>query len=285
VICGLIAHVAPGLEVGTDVAQIGPRTIPSLASGAATVANVAPGRFTLGVGVSTRVIVEGWHGLTWKPPLDVATQSIRTLRSLLAGDASDQDGDIVRTKGYRLSFPPAVPPPIWLAAMNERMIEVAGAEADGAWLNLFTAEGVRQAAAVMGARAAGSGRPAPGIALSVLVHLTDDPSSTFTSVRRMLSFYMSAPPYRRSFARQGFDEEVEQGGSAFSNGDREGVRRAVSDRLIDTMTLIGSEDRIRAGIEEYFDAGVTHFVVSVLDQDGMAPTLEAVSRMIPELLR
>jgi probable F420-dependent oxidoreductase len=285
VVSALVAQAAPRLDVGTCIAQIGPRTVPMLASSAATVANLAPGRFTLGIGVSTEAIVSGWHGLAWEHPLSRASESIAMLRKLFRGEATKEEGRAFRSKGYRLGFPPGEGGvPIWLAALGERMVALAASQTEGIWLNLVPRNGVAWVASMV-TEHADHRRPRPAIGLPVLVHATDDPRATHAEIAGMLSFYMSSPVYRRSLARHGFDDEVLAAEQAMAARDRRGLVASVSERLIEALTLVGTPSRIRAGVEEYMAAGLTHFVVAPLNQAGVEPALAAISPLLREVAR
>ena len=135
VTCAMAVDATSRIRLGTCIIQIGPRTAPMLASGAAAVERLGPGRFALGIGVSSEAIISGWHGLDFARPLERARETVLAVRKLLAGERSNEAGAQVRSKGFRLAFPPPEPSPIHLAALNPAMLALAGEVADGVWLN------------------------------------------------------------------------------------------------------------------------------------------------------
>ena len=87
------------MRLGTCIIQIGPRTAPMLASGAAAVDSLGPGRFALGIGVSSEAIISGWHGLDFAWPLERARETVVAVRKLLSRERSNEAGGQVRSKG------------------------------------------------------------------------------------------------------------------------------------------------------------------------------------------
>ena len=129
-------------RLGTGIAQIPTRGPATLASEAAALAEAAPGRFVLGIGSSSRAIATDWNAMPFARPYARARDTIRFLRRALAGERVDEEYETFAVRGYRLQRPPEVPPPIYLAALRERMLRLAGSEADGVLLGLVTAEDV-----------------------------------------------------------------------------------------------------------------------------------------------
>src|SRR3954447_16491622 len=100
-----------------------------LAQTAAAVADLSNGRFVLGLGASSNVIVEQWNGIAFRRPLAKVDETVRYLRTVLAGERG--------TGGFKLASPPAEPVPIVLAALRDRMLGLAARIADGAFTNFL----------------------------------------------------------------------------------------------------------------------------------------------------
>jgi len=143
------AGIAPGMRLGTAIASVFSRGPGLLAMEAAALADAAPGRFVLGLGASSEAIVSGWNDAKFEKPYSRMRDTLRFLRQALAGQRVDQVYDTFSVEGVALERPPAQPPPIFLAALQERMLTLAGAEADGALLGLLAAEDVARVAEVV----------------------------------------------------------------------------------------------------------------------------------------
>jgi probable F420-dependent oxidoreductase len=212
---GVIGHATSRIRLGTAIVPMGPRSVPSLAAATATVADASGGRFALGLGVSSEVVVQRWHGVVRGRPLRRTRETVELLRDLLAGGRSDHEGEYVRSKGFRLREAPAEPPSILLAAMNQRMLELAGEIADGVLLNFVPVSAIDVALDAVRRGAARAKRDAlPEILLPVVADVTDDPDASVVRFAREIAFYLSAPPYQSALISYGFEDEVERGESA-----------------------------------------------------------------------
>ena len=89
-----------------------------LAQSAAALAEAAPGRFALGIGTSSDIIVERWNGIPFEHPYRRTRDLLRFLRPALAGEKVDAVFDTFAVKGFRLARPPEVAPPILVAALR-----------------------------------------------------------------------------------------------------------------------------------------------------------------------
>ncbi len=140
------AQWTSGLRFGTAIAGIFTRGPALLAMDAATCASLAPGRFVLGIGVSSPVIVEDWNGLELARPYQRARDTLRFLRAALAGQKVTERYETFQVTGFRLDPPPAQPPGLALAALRPGMVRLAAAHADGAITNWLSPPTCRRCA-------------------------------------------------------------------------------------------------------------------------------------------
>src|SRR5262249_51547954 len=138
------------LRLGTAIAPVHTRGPALLAMTAATVAELAPGRFVLGVGTSTPVIVQRWNGIPFTEPYRRTRDTLRVLRAALAGEKVTAEYGTFAVEGFRLERPPSRPPRIVLAALRPGMLRLAAAEADGAITNWLGALDVPKVRAALG---------------------------------------------------------------------------------------------------------------------------------------
>lgn len=137
---------APTLRLGTAIVPVYTRGPATLAMSAATLASAAPGRFVLGVGTSSNVIVEKWNGIPFDEPYKRARDTLRFLKSALAGEKVTQEYDTFSVDGFRAGMVADPAPPVLLAALRPGMLRLAGKEADGAIVNWLSADDVRTVA-------------------------------------------------------------------------------------------------------------------------------------------
>src|SRR5215211_8840094 len=117
---------APGLRLGTAIAPVFTRGPATLAQCAATLAAAAPGRFTLGIGASSDVIVERWNGLAFERPYERMRDTARFLRAALGGEKVSERYQTFTVDGFRLQLVPERPPALLIAALRPGMLRLAG---------------------------------------------------------------------------------------------------------------------------------------------------------------
>src|ERR1700730_15781790 len=161
VLSTLIATHTSRIQIANGVIPVQTRTPIVYGQAAATLAHLAPGRFALGLGLSSEIIVGQWHGLPFAPSIQQMREAVQVIRMTAAGERVNFEGRFYRLKNFRLAIPaPAPPPRMHLAALGPKMCELAGEVADGVLLNWIppaaVPESVRRVEA--GAAPAGGGR-------------------------------------------------------------------------------------------------------------------------------
>jgi len=146
------------LKLGTAIANVYTRAPLTLAISANAIAEAAPGRFALGIGAGSSVIVEQWGGVPFTLPYRKVRDVNRLLQQAFTGEKVVSKLETAQSNGFRLSRQLVPPPPIYIAALRERMLKLAGAESDGVIINWLGANDVPKAVAAARAGARESGR-------------------------------------------------------------------------------------------------------------------------------
>ncbi|SCF22986.1 probable F420-dependent oxidoreductase, Rv3093c family [Micromonospora echinospora] len=277
----LAAAWQPRLRLGTAITPVFTRGPGLLAMSAASLAEAAPGRFSLGIGASSPTVVRDWNAVPFTEPFRRTRDVLRFLRAALRGETVDEVYDTFTVRRFRLERPPAVPPPILLAALRPGMLRLAAAEADGVILNWLTAEDVPTVVA-----AAGERRPGFEVAARIFVCPTEDADHARALGRRLITSYLTVPAYAEFHRWLGREPVLGGMWRAWAAGDRRGAGAAVPDELVDALVLHGSPEACRAGVRRYAEAGVDVPVLALLPTPeltgGGAPALAAlVSRLGP----
>jgi probable F420-dependent oxidoreductase len=255
-----VAAQASALRLGTAIVNVYTRGPATLAMSAAGLAEIAPGRFILGIGSGSDVIVEAWNGGAFRKPLTRVREMTRFLRHALAGERVVFRGETFAVDGFRLSRPLPAPVPVYIAALRSGMLALAGEVADGVILNWLAPEDVPRCVALVREAAAKAGRDPAAIEITcrVFVHLDEDD----TTARRQVVAYLNVPVYRAFHEWLGRTQALAPMWEAWGRGDRRGAVAAVPERVMDELLLRGSVPAMRAGIQRYLDAGVdTAFVL------------------------
>jgi hypothetical protein len=144
-----------------------------------------------------------------------------------------------------------------LAALNERMLETAGALADSVVLNYVPVRRIGSVLEVVRRGAERAGRREPEVVLSVACDVSDDTAAARRRWAREFAFYLTAPPYRKALTWHGYTTEVSTAERAWSTGGLSALRDSVADRFIDELAIIGPPDRCRDRLLELQAAGVS----------------------------
>jgi probable F420-dependent oxidoreductase len=249
---------ATGLRLGTAIANVFTRGPATLAMSAAGIAEIAPGRFCLGIGSGSQVIVETWNGGAFKRPATRVRETAVFLRRALAGERVVFRGETFAVDGFRLSRPLAAPVPIHVAALRPGMLAVAGEVGDGAILNWLTPDDVPRCVAVVREAAKKAGRDPDTIEISARLFAHIDPPSAESDAvaRRHIAAYLNVPVYRAFHEWLGRTPELGGMWEAWTRGDRRGALAAIPERVVGELVLRGSMAEIRARVRRYFDAGL-----------------------------
>lgn len=250
-----------GLAGGVQPIQI--RTPVTYAFSAATVDALAPGRAILGLGTSSPIIVGAWHGLPYEAPLRTMRDAIAVIRGVFSGTKTDIEGERASSKGFRMPlFPQKIP--IYVGALNDAMLRLAGEVADGVLLNWVPAHAIEQKIKAVedGAKAAGRDPSEIDIACYVRTCVTDDPGPTREILRRELTGYVPVPTYRKQFIGAGYGEACAEALSRWTSGDRKGAVAALPDEMIDEINAIGDEETCATRLQAFRDAGVRNLIVA-----------------------
>jgi probable F420-dependent oxidoreductase len=230
------------LVVATGIASIYSRDAIAMAGGANALAEQSDGRFVLGIGVSWPPLVEV-RGHEWGPPL-------ASMRAYL---------DRMDASQYA-SVAPAEKPPVVLAALGPKMLQLAATRARGAHPCNVTPEYTAEARRLMG--------PDAWLCVDQKVILEKDPSRARAIARAGLVHYLNAPHQQRNWERMGLSESDYQGHG--------------SDRLVDTLIAWGDEGALARRVQSHLDAGATHVCIQPLvGPDARLPDEDLLAALAP----
>ncbi|MGO9344535.1 MAG: LLM class F420-dependent oxidoreductase [Acidimicrobiales bacterium] len=252
----LAATWAPELNLGTAVVPVYTRGPGLLAMQAATLAELAPGRFAIGVGTSSDVIVERWNAVAFEQPYRRVRDTVRFLRSALAGEKVDAVYDTFEVHGFKLDRRPEVPPPIYVAALRSGMLKLAGREADGAIINWLSPEDVKTVAPLVGEGKA--------VVARIFVCPSDDAEQVRSIGRMVIAAYLNVAVYAEFHRWLGRGPQLEGMWTAWRSGDRKAALAAIPDEVVDDLIVHGPPGKCRETIQRYVDNGVTVPVLAVL---------------------
>jgi alkanesulfonate monooxygenase SsuD/methylene tetrahydromethanopterin reductase-like flavin-dependent oxidoreductase (luciferase family) len=256
--CQLAAAATRNIKLYTWITNIHYRQPPLCAGAAAMVQQLSGGRFNLGLGVSHRPAMRA-IGIDMGPNArDKLRNYILELRRLLNGEVK------------AFAPKPVTPIPIYIGALTQETARMAGEIAQGLELYNCPPQRVHQMRQVA-EQAAG----APGkiqVTAAVNAFLNDDLDQAYESARRGLSGYATVPFYNRQFAQSGFAKEAAAAMDAATRRDRNAVRAAVSNEMLDAVALIGPLSRCAERIQVYRQSGADLPVIVPISSNPEAET-------------
>lgn len=274
----LAAAWEPRLRLGTAIIPAYTRSPACFAQSVASMADAAPGRFAIGIGSSSNVIVERWNGVPFVEPYKKVRDVVRFLRDALSGEKVSKQYDTFEVNGFRLGVRPEQQPPILVAALREGMLRLAAREGDGAIINWLSPTDVAKVAGVV--REAAGGTPK-----EIVCRIFCCPSENAEVVRGAAKFaiaaYLNVPVYAAFHEWLGRGPELQPMWDAWKAGDRKAALAAIPDSLVDELVVHGSPEQCRATIQRYFDNGVTTSSLAILPLDPDLKHWEAVRGLAP----
>ena len=271
------------IGIGTGVAQIPARTPATSAMTALTLDHLTSGRFRLGLGVSSPIVGEGWHGVPFNRPLTRTREYVQIVRDILKrerplefhGNVYDLPlgGRAGRGKPLRSILHPFRPDlPIYLGAIGQKSVELAAEVADG-WIPAFFAPAQAHVFAEALRRGFERGRRRRedfDVTPLVTVRIGDNLADCRTSVKRAIALYVGGMGYKGDnfyaelVSRYGYDAHVRPIQDQFLAGNHEAAAAAVPDALVDEVALVGPPARIADQLAAWREAGVDAIIASTV---------------------
>lgn len=234
-----------------------------LAQTCATLQDLSGGRFVLGLGASSNVIVEQWNGIPFERPLRKMRETVEYLRTVLAGERGDG--------GFKLPSPPVAPIPIVLAALRDRMLLLAREEADGAFTNFLPLSGVAQVVEAFGA-------PEKELACRFFCFLGGDEEEALARAKRFWVAYSTVPVYTEFFRWLGWGEQVDRVVQAWQEGDRKKALELAPEELVREIFFFGPVEAQRERLDEFAAAGITTAILSIsCPPEELGPAIDALA--------
>ena len=274
----LAAAWEPRLRLGTAIVPAYTRSPACFVQSVASLADAAPGRFAIGIGSSSNVIVERWNGVPFEEPYKKVRDIVRFIKDALEGEKIKKSYDTFEINGFRLAIQPEHKPPVLVAALREGMLRLAGREGDGAIINWLSADDVAKVVPIVTDAAGGDDR-------EIVARIFCCPSENTEVVRAAAKFaiaaYLNVPVYAAFHQWLGRGEELQGMWDAWKAGDRKAALAEIPDSVVDELIVHGSPDACRAQIQSYFDNGVTTSSLSILPLDPDLDHWQAVRDLAP----
>lgn len=289
-----VAAATDTIRLGSAIMYAVGRSPLILAIEAADLARLSHGRFVLGLGVGTRAMQAGWHGADPAAPALRVEELVPLVRRIWSMDSEGvrHEGRFYRLAlvptGYAATEPPRLP--IYLAAVNARMVTAVGRVGDGLIGHpLFTERYVDEVVRPTLERAAdAASRPVPAIAGYLMCAIHDDPEVARREAKAQIAFYSIVRTYAPIMQLHGFEGPAAEARAAWERGDRDAMIDAITDEMCDTIAVAGRPDEVRdrlAGLGNRYDETLLYPPSFGLPESRLEESLDALVTVASDLCR
>ncbi|MDA0263063.1 MAG: LLM class flavin-dependent oxidoreductase [Chloroflexi bacterium] len=283
----MVACHTENLRLGTGIVTVFSRTPALIAQTVASLDILSKGRAILGLGSSGKVVIEGWHGVPFDAPLARTREYIEILRKALAGGTVDHQGRFYQMARFRMISPPVQERiPIYIASLGPKNLALTGEMADGwlpIWANRERLPDLKEQIATAASKA---GRSIADVtAAPYLMCYAADNAQDLAHGEQLLRAHMAyyiggmGTFYFESFSRAGFAAEAQAVREAWGSGDRERAAASVSERMLESVAVLGGPDQCRSQLARFRQAGADMPIATFPH----GASLEAIRRTIAAL--
>lgn len=263
---GAVAQATKKVRLGTSIISIFSRTPATIAMGAATLDALSGGRSIIGLGTSTEAIVERWHGLKFEKPVSRMKEYVECIRLMMSGEKVNYSGEFFKVSNFRMLNTPKRQVPVFLAAVNRRMLALAAEKADGVILYLRPFQELQKTIPELKA----SARSKFEVALSLICAVSDsEPEKAKERAAKTLAFYVAVGKYYRDFlAENGYRKEVERIAEEYKKSGGDAAGKQVPREMLEALTVCGTKKECRDALARFAGAGVTLPILQVNPVEG-----------------
>lgn len=254
---GAISQVTRKVSLGTSIINIYSRTPAIVAMAATTLDMLSDNRTIIGLGASTAAIVENWHGLKFNRPASRMKEYIECLRLMTRGEKVKYNGEFFQINNFKiLHQPQRANIPIFMAAVNKKMVSMASKLADGILLYLRPLEELKRTTTEL--KQATKGKSFE-IACSFICAMSNkEPEKARARAATTLAFYIAVGEYYSKFlADNGFKIEVEEISAEYRKAGADNAAKYVSDRMLSSLVICGNSEECRESLSKFLSTGIT----------------------------
>jgi alkanesulfonate monooxygenase SsuD/methylene tetrahydromethanopterin reductase-like flavin-dependent oxidoreductase (luciferase family) len=259
VMLGAIASLTSKIKLGTSIVSMFSRSPATTAMAASTLDNISKNRTIIGIGASTPILAENWHGTKFEYPLKRMKEYVTCFKIISSGETINFDGNFFKLKNMKIMHPSSRKKiPVFLGAVNSGMIKLATDIADGTILYLRPFDELKET--VQHIRSVTSKKSKNFEISSVFIAAISNryPELARRRAAKTLAFYVAVGKYYSEFlSSHGFKNEVEQISNDYLTNGIENISKFVTDHMLDSLTICGTvEDCIRS-LKRFVSCGIS----------------------------
>lgn len=239
-------------KIGSSIINIFSRSPSSIAMGAATVDTLSKGRLLLGLGTSSVPIVEEFHGYKFENPVQRMKEYVEIIRLALSGNKIEYHGKILNLKNFTLLIKPHQKQiPIYLAAVNKKMVNLTWEIADGAIFYLRPKQEMKNTIQKM------QSKKKIDVACQIITCVSDNSEIAITRAKQTLAFYIAVGKiYREFLASNGFAKETKNIFDEFQRSGLKSIHELITDDMLRALTISGTPDECKTQLDKFIQTGI-----------------------------
>jgi 5,10-methylenetetrahydromethanopterin reductase len=259
VMLGAIASLTSKIKLGTSIVSMFSRSPATTAVAASTLDNISKNRTIIGIGASTPILAENWHGTKFEYPLKRMKEYVTCFKIISSGETINFDGNFFKLKNMKIMHPSTRKKiPVFLGAVNSGMIKLATDIADGTILYLRPFDELKET--VQYVRSATSKKSKNFEISSVFIAAISNryPELARRRAAKTLAFYVAVGKYYNEFlSSHGFKNEVEQISNDYLINGIENISKFVTDNMLDSLTICGTVEDCLRSLKRFVSCGIS----------------------------
>ena len=255
-------------KIGSSIINIYSRSPSTIAMGAMTVDSISKGRLILGLGTSSIPIVEDYHGAIFEKPVQRMKEYVEIIRLILSGKPINYSGKIFNLKNFTsLIKPQRTNIPIYLAAINQKMVNLTWSIGDGVIFYLRPMEEMKQTISKMQAK------KNIDVACQIITCVSEDSDNAILRAKKTLAFYISVGKiYREFLENNGFKNETINIFNEFKKSGFKSNHELVTDSMLESLCISGTPEECKNKLQNFIDAGID---LPIIQFNPVGDTLES----------
>jgi len=247
-----VSQKIPSSKIGSSIINIYSRSPSLIAMGVATIDTISNGKLILGLGTSSLPIVQEFHGYHFKKPVSRMKEYVEIIRLILTGKPINYDGNFFKLKNFSLLIKsPRTSIPIYLAAVNQKMVELAWDIADGVIFYLRPISELQNTIKKM------QNKKNIDVSCQIITCMSHDAEKAIECAKKTLSFYISVGKiYREFLARNGFQKETDEIFNEFNKSGLSKTHELVPNSMLESLTITGTPDDCLKKLKKFQDTGL-----------------------------
>ncbi len=239
-------------KIGSSIINIFSRSPSAIAMGAATVDTISNGRLILGLGTSSPPIVEDFHGYEFKNPVRRMREYVEIINLIISGNPINYSGEIFNLKNFSLLIkPPRDKIPIYLAAVNQKMVDLTWEVGDGVIFYLRPLKEMKDTISKM------QSQRKIDVTCQLITCVSSDSDIAIDRCKKTLAFYVAVGKiYREFLAKNGFEKETQNIFEEYKKTGLKSIHELVPDKMLESLTISGTPEDCLKQLNKFKESGI-----------------------------